>query len=130
MAETELLQSQLQAAVDLTERLEIDHDDAVTIARALNGAIGFIRRSLPLPDPAEGRWRSIDSAPKDGTHFMGWSAERGVTEAVYDGDFEDNGEPCWMDYHADDAFRPTYWQPLPSPPVPSQEGASETEEQT
>lgn len=86
------------------------------------------------PSPSEGGgegWRTIDSAPKVfGKRFIGWSHERGITDTYYEGTYEDNGEPCWMDHYADDAYYPTHWLPMDAlPPMPKQVAAVAGEEQ-
>jgi len=50
-------------------------------------------------------WRSIDSAPKDGTEILVWDTERTIARWI-DGEWM----PCLPDQ------QPTLWQHLPQPP--------------
>jgi hypothetical protein len=65
-------------------------------------------------------WRTIDSAPRDGTDVIlggkgwttvGWWCETGGHEGWY----ETNTH--WSDYYDGWINVPTHWQPLPDPPV-------------
>lgn len=66
---------------------------------------------------AKHQWRTMESAPKDGTPLLiagrGWVAE---------GYYESDGDRGWYSANTDwtDAYDgslyPTHWQPLPSPP--------------
>ncbi len=79
-------------------------------------------------------WREIESAPKDGTHFLlafgqdvvaeGWWDDGNDIEA-YPWRFVDTGGPTpaggrpalgFVNGGRDDHYGPTHWQPLPSPP--------------
>jgi hypothetical protein len=82
----------------------------------------------------EMNWLPIDTAPKDGTVFLGWS------KAWVDEDFNPNGirecfynggplEPeCWSakwkndfdTWAVDEESEPTHWMPLPEPPKETQ----------
>jgi len=63
-------------------------------------------------------WYPIDTAPKDGTIFLGWNGENMATVKWY----EFKSIPgCWElvetgSYAADGYWNPTHWQSLPNPP--------------
>jgi hypothetical protein len=54
-------------------------------------------------------WQGIESAPKDGTGFLGWNAE-----------WETSHEMYWLHLHKTWSYGsillPTHWMPLPAPP--------------
>jgi hypothetical protein len=64
-------------------------------------------------------WKTIDTAPKDGTDILGLFFEGGFCQVIsYEEPTKARSEFCWvvMDgatYHRD-AF--THWMPLPPPP--------------
>lgn len=66
-------------------------------------------------------WRTIDSAPRDGTKVDLWSrshyGDGRITDAWYVGNewfvFNDIGTPEAISHH----HHVTHWQPLPSPPT-------------
>lgn len=68
------------------------------------------------------RWRSFESAPKDGTQIIVWRADAGVFTAQWIFDANDDGdcgtEGNWFDNTGDDLTGdlPTMWQPLPDGP--------------
>lgn len=67
-------------------------------------------------------WRTIDSAPKDGTSILVC-----VTHNTWDGEWETiqwvdwarDGVAIWPNYQhrIDIPFPPTHWMPLPNPPA-------------
>ena len=63
---------------------------------------------------AKHQWRTMDSAPMDGTYIMVWRPNEG------DGRHEAHvGIDCYLYsswYHSRRYQQPTHWQPLPSPP--------------
>jgi hypothetical protein len=60
-----------------------------------------------------GAWRTIDSAPRDGTPF--WAYQRGREQYVcWEQDTRDG--LVWMDEN-DNEPEPTHWMPLPAPPA-------------
>ncbi len=73
-------------------------------------------------------WKSISTAPKDGTRVLVWSKTRAEI-AHWDPEptrWEGEGA-CWTVYDANDHFysihlvddeAPTHWMPLPSEPSP------------
>lgn len=86
--------------------------------------------------PAVDGWKSIESAPKDGSEILGWRADSGVllirwssaaeflTDAELDKwDEEAASQEDWFyaDFVAGDRLEgdclPTHWQPLPAPPI-------------
>lgn len=92
-----------------------------------------LRADAERPPPAVPQWRSIDSAPKDGTPFFSFGP-KGIFETSWDwvdgGGHPENGPSVcwWVSPHTEfcdgpyDA--PTHWQPFPSPPK-SNEPATE-----
>jgi hypothetical protein len=63
-------------------------------------------------------WQSIDTAPKDGSEFLGWN---GVTHDPWFWHADPRGKrPCWARHFrgiTDDRRQPpTHWMPLPEPP--------------
>lgn len=72
-------------------------------------------------------WKTIDTAPKDGTIILAWCVGMAWPEAVmwiaYTDDDDQDEDGFWA--YADDLLNevsggadPEYWQPLPTPPTP------------
>jgi hypothetical protein len=66
-------------------------------------------------------WQPIETAPKDGTHFLGARMYFGAppwTIVVMHHSVHDleNGK-LLVSWDHDDEFRPTHWMPLPDPPA-------------
>ena len=65
-------------------------------------------------------WQTIDTAPKDGTAFLGWLAERQGYVARQDvciSSWSEWGGGVWtVNGHTSTASQPTHWMPLPFPP--------------
>lgn len=86
-------------------------------------------KKLFAAQPEPGKWRPIETAPKDGTTITLWAekwerpANGGYNKNVEVWDTElgctDDGE-AWPD---DELPPPTHWQPLPSPPESKGTGA-------
>lgn len=62
-------------------------------------------------------WRSIESAPKDGTPVLAWDGDK-IKVALFDNCYLD---PMWVDvcdcgYPEETFCCPTHWMPLPEPP--------------
>jgi hypothetical protein len=66
-------------------------------------------------------WQPTETAPRDGTKFLGWNKTHGMHECVVPfvckdykrleamyGSRTHHGRPVW--------FAPTHWMPLPEPP--------------
>lgn len=106
-----------------------DYDDGLIIppdalseaeyrARVYAGKESVIAQSVPMARD----WQPIDTAPKDGTHILGWLAD--LTEP----DEFDKHQPApwivlrwdgrhWVEPHYDAfSYHPTKWMPLPEPP--------------
>ena len=68
---------------------------------------------------AENEWRDIETAPKDGTVFLGY--KRGQFRECYKVPRDDCDMWCFGGTSgADDLFpniKPTHWMPLPKPPA-------------
>lgn len=61
-------------------------------------------------------WLPIESAPKDGQWFLGWSESDGhhVARAGYSATWV---SLCWcQSADGPEEINPTHWQPLPTPP--------------
>ena len=84
--------------------------------------------------PDEGGWRTIDSAPKDGSYIiagrfgpdeeLSWvKHSRWITAQeidVDDGDDPAEYDDAWTDGNDDwEPIYPTHWMPLPQPPKDS-----------
>lgn len=110
----------IEEAIQWAERME-----KVLLARKGGDDLQYAAALRALVDAA-GRWRGIESAPKDGTSILGaqgshnepavirWiSARDGDTERVKSqGGFwtDDREVNLWF------AFPPTHWRPLPPAP--------------
>lgn len=57
-------------------------------------------------------WRSMNSAPRDGTPFLVWS-EHGKPARVMMARAKPSG---WVTVPGDWSIHPKFWQPLPPPP--------------
>jgi len=71
-------------------------------------------------------WQPIETAPKDGTSFLGWDGKY-VTEMIWASHEDDDGHVGWCcagfsyggvlyDLHYTPLGEPTHWKPLPEPP--------------
>lgn len=65
-------------------------------------------------------WQSIDTAPKDGTAFLGflpqfgrYVADQRIQRCVWTG----WGGGCWECQFEKGGMGPTHWMPLPAPPA-------------
>jgi len=67
-------------------------------------------------EPASGKWQPINTAPKDGTWVLTFSAPWAVAPAV----LRWHGDRWWDDEverpGVIEAWWPTHWMPLPNPP--------------
>lgn len=61
-------------------------------------------------------WKTMDSAPRNGEHFLG-ATEYGVLRLHW-WDVNKNGETRFCNFIGDcgNAYYPTDWMPLPKPP--------------
>ena len=69
-----------------------------------------------------GKWRKIDSAPKDGRHVL-LAVNQDPPAFVSEGYYEADGDrgwyqanTHWTDYHDGSLTNVTHWMPLPDPP--------------
>lgn len=75
--------------------------------------------------PTLDAWQPIETAPKDGTNVLVVHDETIVSEAAFD--IQDDN--WWLaqtgphDFDPSRAIYPTLWQPMPSAPIPSTDGA-------
>lgn len=65
--------------------------------------------------PKEDGWRTMESAPKDGSAIILWLPNS--TKMVI-GYFENGTSVWWVRHGAMIPEKPLYWQPLPAPPKP------------
>lgn len=72
------------------------------------------------------RWKTIDSAPKDGTFILGYWGERIYPHGFltrYEVTYWISHDEVYGDWYSpvtgDDILAPTHWQPLPPPPKES-----------
>lgn len=81
--------------------------------------------------PTELAWQPIETAPRDGTWFLGYSYRRDVQDTIevwhWDADSDrDGGGGFWINaYDSNIDEYPTHWTPLPAPPVVALQAAKE-----
>lgn len=66
-------------------------------------------------------WRTIDSAPKDGTPlllYVRWGGKRYRTVGRWN-----SHQRAWLSEIFDTPIRPTHWMPLPAPPGSDHDGS-------
>ena len=89
-------------------------------AEAIAAAVNWLRENGPalLRDAGDG-WRSIESAPRDGTRVL--LCHSGYAHPFYD---RDRMPRVWVDffrggswYNTAPSGQPTHWRPLPQPPA-------------
>lgn len=62
-------------------------------------------------------WRTMDTAPKDGTRVLVAFDEGEIVIAHYDdGWWNEDEDTAWNDYYA------RWWMPLPAPPAAMKDG--------
>jgi hypothetical protein len=78
-------------------------------------------KTLPVEEPPLSSWRPIETAPKDGSAFLGWWIEENKVLHTH---WLDNSKTAWpwagwrapsMQVSHPNA-KPTHWMPLPEPP--------------
>jgi hypothetical protein len=75
-------------------------------------------------------WQPIETAPKDGTWFLGWRSRKEPQDQIeawkWNEDFELEYSG-WMNAHDDADFyeSPEFWMPLPNPPKHKDDGDAE-----
>lgn len=69
--------------------------------------------SLALAAPADG-WQGIDTAPKDGTHFLAYEDTGDIFRAAY---HREGYLMCWGSQPVVQTPEPTHWMPLPAAPT-------------
>jgi len=73
-----------------------------------------------MSDTPRGGWRDIESAPRDGTAVLVYEpAEKSMAVGWWEDHYVWVSPGAWItDYARSDTpvWRPTHWQPLPSPP--------------
>lgn len=125
-------------------RRSMDHDTvmdwAVDAVSSLKEAADELSRLQSLSDQNRltGGWRDIESAPKDGSYIVAWGKPcSSADEGPWVTRWQDYGEgsialerwksgdgPKGTFWHSEpvnnwtNGWKPTHWQPLPSPPLP------------
>lgn len=63
-------------------------------------------------------WKTIDSAPRDGTVIIGWMEGWHPTSMEYcdEGCGFNEDQPGWYAPHDDVWLTPTHWHKMPTPP--------------
>ncbi len=59
---------------------------------------------------SQGRWRSIDTAPRDGTPVDLWHRAGFIEHELWWTD-----DDCWTSLRTDESY--THWMPIPPPPM-------------
>lgn len=70
--------------------------------------------------PPMGNWQQIETAPKDGTHVLGWDG-RTMTAVSFFVPISKTFLGYWVlvecgAFAEDNEWTPTHWMPLPDPP--------------
>lgn len=66
---------------------------------------------------AESAWQPIETAPKDGTPVLVWLPKPSLMRQVHSAILKDNYRVVGHVFDHDLQAKPTYWKPLPAPPV-------------
>lgn len=106
------------------DTVEIDRADLIAISNRLRESRCLETendrlRTLLSSSRGEQGWRTIDSAPKDGTQILAWwDGKPIITYWAKRYHFEGWQAPSMMTVNAADksAWNPTHWMPLPSAP--------------
>lgn len=62
-------------------------------------------------------WRSIETAPKDGTFVLVIDSKYGDHSGAFVAQYAaEVFSGCWLTSHTPHVVRPTHWMPLPTPP--------------
>lgn len=103
---------------ELIERLRYEGYD-VSRNEAANAIESLLAENDRLNHMCNCEWRDIETAPKDGTVFLGY--KRGQFRECYKVPRDDCDMWCFGGTSgADDLFpniKPTHWMPLPKPPA-------------
>lgn len=68
-------------------------------------------------------WRSMDSAPKDGTNILYVTKFKDIGFCHWDEGYNEDDYPCWWDNERDDEVCPIAWLPADTlPAAPSEQG--------
>ena len=97
----------MQALHETEDLLDLrcgDDSDAQKIVHAIVAAVTPLIRAAALEEASE--WKTMENAPKDGTHFLWCEELRGRCAVIY-----------WPTYK--ECFTTGYWHPLPPPPAES-----------
>jgi len=71
-------------------------------------------------------WRTITTAPKDGTNILYRNQFREIGFCHWNEGYDDEDQPCWWDNERDDEVVPTVWLPTDALPAFSAPPAPET----
>jgi hypothetical protein len=100
----------------LSHRLESEGLTHSSLRRAAKAVVEHITGVAPSSPAVDGAWQPIETAPKDGTHFLTiyGADDDGTYWIVF---WNDNWLECVSSgFQIDHA---THWQPLPTPPMSS-----------
>lgn len=95
---------------------EIEVTDEMVKKDKSAGNEALIKRVRKLEaELAKCQWQGIESAPKDGTSFLGYEA---IDETIYVAFYDANFKGFYLigDGYNDYKGYPTHWMPLPEPP--------------
>ena len=110
-----------EALIDIAERAECTDDDdfRIDLEDRLKTIAETARAALAAEE--ESGWRTMDSAPKDGTDVLVWRGNRrlgarpqGVVRACWWQPTRYEGK--WVTVPGLHGIKPTHWRPLPPPP--------------
>jgi len=106
-----------------------DNDKAVLVMldrKPTDDELRALHEALtPAPQPAEGAWQPIETAPNDGTAVLLWCQptkdDAYAIQGWYEGGVFDRR---WYDAYSEEV-KPSHWQPLPAPPAAAIRGGAE-----
>ena len=127
---TDPLSQQAEALIALSEKRNTLLREHSILAPGLVSAVLDLQREMAEAAPALAaaylamRWRTMDSAPRDGREVDLWAGGRRWPVCHYhEGEwlhwnsFSVDEEPCWQRL-----YNATHWMPLPTPPTGGDHG--------
>ena len=113
MDEIEVTDEMVSAGMDAFVIMGATVNEAIAAAIAVSPLYKRVKESEA--ELAKFQWQGIESAPKDGTSFLGYEAiDETIYVAFYDAKFK--GFYLIGDGYNDYKGYPTHWMPLPEPP--------------